>query len=213
VSIFVGPKRKQYTVHKDLLCKAVPFFRKAFSGAFGEATMGEIYLSDENDNPAAVELFIHWLYKGAIPSVPTEGLDRVSWEIMATNGTLAMLIPYHDLYYMAEKWCASLLKNEILEEIRNFHRDTATLIHPDLIVKGFVNTSESSPLRRYLADACAFAFSIGDKPKYVSVLCDSKQDVALGNELFQKLILLGDFGGAHDPDFKPASDYHEVVKL
>ncbi|MCJ1419905.1 hypothetical protein MMC32_006261 [Xylographa parallela] len=120
VSIFVGPKRKQYTVHKELLCKAVPFFCKAFGEAFNEAEMGEIYLSDENDNPAAVELFIHWLYKDAIPSVPREGIWRLSWEFMDTNGTLAMLRPYHDLYYIAEKWCAPLLKDEILDKFENF---------------------------------------------------------------------------------------------
>ena len=171
--------------------------------------MGEIYLSDENDNPAAVELFIHWLYKDAIPSVPREGIWRLSWEYMDTNGTLAMLRPYHDLYYIAEKWCAPLLKDEILDKIREFHRRTSTFVHPDLIVKGFINTSESSPLRRYLAQAGAFALKQNEKQTYLSKLCESNQDVAL--KILQKFVLLRDFGSAQNPDDFTEDDFRELI--
>ncbi|MCJ1286691.1 hypothetical protein MMC26_006037 [Xylographa opegraphella] len=103
VSIFVGPIRKQYTIHKDLVCNAVPFFSKTFEGVFHEAQSGAVHLTDDHESPAAFELFIHWLYTGVVPAVPMEDKNLASWESIEINGVLATLMAYHELYYIAEK--------------------------------------------------------------------------------------------------------------
>jgi hypothetical protein len=65
VSIYVGPNRKHYVVHKQLLTSQSDYFDKALNGRFKEAEEGKIHL--EEDDPAAVELLIGWLYRGVIP--------------------------------------------------------------------------------------------------------------------------------------------------
>ena len=96
VSLYVGRDLQHFTAHRALLCHKVLFFRKAFCGSFRESTAAEIELIDEN--PAAFELFMIWLYKG-LDAQPT-GLNEDGIEI------------YLRLYAMAEKWCAKDLMRD-----------------------------------------------------------------------------------------------------
>jgi hypothetical protein len=36
VTIYVGPKRKEFTIHKELICGSANYFEKAFDGNFKE---------------------------------------------------------------------------------------------------------------------------------------------------------------------------------
>ena len=104
ISILVGPTRKSFAAHKDLLCKLVPYFASAFSGAFAEARTSEIYLADED--PAAIEQFISWMYRGS------KGLTATSND----------LVPLVELYVLADMWCAPMLQNNLIDVlIDHFH--------------------------------------------------------------------------------------------
>jgi hypothetical protein len=46
VKVFVGGKRKEFAIHKDLLCHT-EFFRAAFQGDLKEAKEGIIYLPED----------------------------------------------------------------------------------------------------------------------------------------------------------------------
>ena len=87
VTLIVGPKRKTSPVHKALICRLLEYFKKAFSGNFQEAQKTEIYLAEEK--PAATELFIGGLYRGADALAATE----------------KSLDPLLELYLTADKWC------------------------------------------------------------------------------------------------------------
>jgi hypothetical protein len=65
VDVFVGPERKRYVVHKNLLTAQSDYFKKALTGSFMEAEENSIHLKEED--PAAVALLIGWLYLGVIP--------------------------------------------------------------------------------------------------------------------------------------------------
>lgn len=67
VIIYVGPERKRYLIHKDLLTKQSEFFDKALNGKFKEAEENSIYLEEES--PAAFDLLVGWLYQGRIPVI------------------------------------------------------------------------------------------------------------------------------------------------
>jgi hypothetical protein len=56
VSIYVGPDRKHYVVHKQLLTSQSDYFDKALNGNFKEAEENKIHL--EEDDPAAIGLMI-----------------------------------------------------------------------------------------------------------------------------------------------------------
>ena len=97
VTLFVGPKRKGFVVHRDLLCYLVPYFSKTFEGAFHESSVNETYLKEED--PSAVELFIGWLYRGKSGFKSTKG----------------NMVACFNLYVMADKWCLTSLRNSIME--------------------------------------------------------------------------------------------------
>jgi hypothetical protein len=67
VIICVGPERKRYLIHKDLLTKQSEFFNKVLNGNFKEAEENLIYLEEES--PAAFDLLVGWLYEGRIPII------------------------------------------------------------------------------------------------------------------------------------------------
>ncbi|MCJ1398012.1 hypothetical protein MMC11_001209 [Xylographa trunciseda] len=99
VVILVGPNRKRFSAHKDLLYCLAPYFEKAFNGPFMEATNGTILLED--DDPAAIEFFICWLYRGASALEPVD--DDFA--------------PLLRLYVLADMWDLPVLQNSIIDMI------------------------------------------------------------------------------------------------
>ncbi|KAH8687457.1 hypothetical protein BGZ60DRAFT_8157 [Tricladium varicosporioides] len=65
ITIYAGPERKSFVVHKSLLTSQSSYFDKALNGNFKEADENSITLEEED--PAAVGLLIGWLYRGIIP--------------------------------------------------------------------------------------------------------------------------------------------------
>ncbi|MCJ1435344.1 hypothetical protein MMC27_004716 [Xylographa pallens] len=119
VNLIVGPKRKSYPVHKDLLCRLSEYFNKAFNGAFQEAQQDEIYL--EGENPAAIELFIGWLYRG---------VDA----LRATQDGLATLL---ELYLTADKWCLQALQSAVIDSTQKWFER-----HPDKGLKALASLAK-----------------------------------------------------------------------
>ncbi|KAF7922963.1 hypothetical protein BELL_0476g00020 [Botrytis elliptica] len=134
VKLIVGPKRKEFTVHKKLVCDLCDYFRKAFCGPFKEAGEGIIYLAD--DSADAVGLFVEWLYRGKI-------------KFRRTHAHFNTLIK---LYLLTEKWCLYDLGNTVTDDIMNFFwEDTLSgscYLYPDVVNHIWNETEEKSPLRR-----------------------------------------------------------------
>lgn len=103
VSIYVGPERKHYVVHKRLLTSQSDYFDKALNGGFKEAEENKIHL--EEDDPAAVGLLVGWLYRGVIPGTGrkpgpfslymTGGVPPVYKPHAVPPGTLRSFVPYN----------------------------------------------------------------------------------------------------------------------
>ncbi len=100
VTIFVGSKRKEFMIHKDLICGTAEFFNKAFNGHFMEKD-GVMYLPD--DNPEAFTLFVDWLYRHKIPSGNSESYIHT----------------LYDLYIMANKMCLEDLMDATMDTIQD----------------------------------------------------------------------------------------------
>jgi hypothetical protein len=66
VDIIVGPKRKRFVVHEQLLTSRSTYFRDILRGS-NIGNKSKVYFDD--DDPAAVALFVGWLYRGTIPGV------------------------------------------------------------------------------------------------------------------------------------------------
>lgn len=101
VKLYVGPKRKEFGVHKSLLCKSSHFFDAALNGPYIEGQEGKMYLPE--DDPGAFSLYVEWLYRGSIRQGNTE----------------QHLHDLYDLYLLAEKICLIKLKNLTMDSIQN----------------------------------------------------------------------------------------------
>ena len=83
----------------------MPYFASAFTGAFAEASTSEIYLADED--PAAIEQFISWLYRGS-KGLSASGND---------------LVPLVRLYILADMWCTPTLQNNLMDFLIGYFRE------------------------------------------------------------------------------------------
>lgn len=85
VTIYVGPERKRYLIHKDLLTKQSEFFDRALNGNFKEAEENSIYLEEES--PAAFDLLVSLLYKGDVAAIgpPLGGFKAPEVEVVERN--------------------------------------------------------------------------------------------------------------------------------
>jgi hypothetical protein len=75
VTIEVGPEKKVYVMHKDLLVFYSDYFRAAFNGTFKEATEGKISLPDERED--VFDIFNHFIYSRRIADQTD---DELSWD-------------------------------------------------------------------------------------------------------------------------------------
>lgn len=105
VHLFVGPKRKRFHVHKDLLCDRSEYFRAMFECGYIETQNKEVFLTDET--ASAVELFITWIYGTAL---------RGPVDANESSAYLGLLV-------LSEKFLIEQLHNECIDLIRAYFRD------------------------------------------------------------------------------------------
>jgi hypothetical protein len=87
-----------YSLHRDLLYKRCPYFKKCFDGRFKEAKDKKAALNDES--PDTFDEVLRWIYSGIVP----EPQD---------NGDFMSLI---NTYILADRLCIEELKNSIVTE-------------------------------------------------------------------------------------------------
>ena len=97
VTLYVGPKRKRYRAHYGLLYVLVPYFKNLADQNCGTLEHDSLY----TEKPAAVDMFIVWLYRGP-EALPESGEDISS---------------YVDLYIMASQWGIRCLQNTVLDKL------------------------------------------------------------------------------------------------
>jgi hypothetical protein len=120
VTLYVGPTRKKFIVHKNLICDSSDFFKKAFTGNFVESKEGTINLSE--DDPDVISIFIHWLYTAVVPLGNAEDY----------------LHNLYELYFFADKVCLTVLKDATMDSIQDMslkHNFLEKLVAPDLVCK------------------------------------------------------------------------------
>ncbi|KAH6669005.1 hypothetical protein B0J14DRAFT_488100, partial [Halenospora varia] len=62
--LYVGPQMKLFRVHKELLCKKIPYVRKMFQGGFQEAQQNSATFSEDTEE--AFDLLMGWIYTDSV---------------------------------------------------------------------------------------------------------------------------------------------------
>ena len=105
VAVLVGPSRRKFTVHRDLLIRNCPYFAGCLrTNAFSEGQEKKVTLGE--DDPEAFSDLVTWLYRGRLQ--------------VAQNGSLASA-RLRATYILADKVCINTLKNHIMDMIRKVY--------------------------------------------------------------------------------------------
>ena len=150
VTIFVGPERHKFFVHKSHLESTSAFFRAALQNRWQKGKKREIVLPE--DKPDSVHQYLHFLYTGKIACHDLDAQSRSVHDDHDPEGDLLI-----DLYVLGEKYQDSCFKNALMDAIIS-KSDTAdpqglnwyfTKATVDDI---YNNTTSSSPIRKLVVD-------------------------------------------------------------
>ncbi|KAJ9611436.1 hypothetical protein H2200_004620 [Cladophialophora chaetospira] len=178
VTVHVGPKRKCFYLHRNLICERSPFMEKCLSkNRFSEGDKNELYLPE--DDPKAFAIVVDWIYRGKLPGMtPGGGFD---------------VIDMSSAYCMADKFGMEELQNGIMDCVRasfriglhhayseahnhNHHAATGNSVHSsqsnarDVSRLGIMSSLSSGQAER--AAAAAAASPEAARPNYAALsLC------------------------------------------
>ena len=132
VHIIIGAEKRDFTIHKGLICHYSKFFDAAFEGKFSEGSSGIVELRQES--VTTFEIVYIWLYSR---NLNNSGEER---DEDCTHRQLAEVFVFGDRYDMAA------LCNATLDEIiRLYEMKGNVLAEPLQYI--YENTLPSSPLR------------------------------------------------------------------
>jgi BTB/POZ domain len=132
VTVLVGPKRKVYSFHKDLLVERCPFFEKCLKDSYKEGRENQVYLAEES--PAVFDRFATFIYH-----------NRVDEIVTFPDNSLAVRA-----FALADKFCMPRFQNALIDAIACFHKKHTVFV-PDL---DFINDHVllNSKIKAFLID-------------------------------------------------------------
>jgi BTB/POZ domain len=140
ITVYVGPERREFKLHKLLVCTKSPYFDKCFNGNFAEAKTAECRFPE--DDSSAFEIFMNYLYTGQVP--------KDCSGITASERTDTALVSF---YLLADKL---LLPNEAktstINSLISWCKDQNSIIGPVAGQLVLNSTAEHCPLRRLVVD-------------------------------------------------------------
>ncbi|KAI4173157.1 MAG: hypothetical protein LQ343_003084 [Gyalolechia ehrenbergii] len=178
VIFHLGPKKKAYHIHRDLICSTSPIFQSHFGALETKTPTTDMYLPDHD--PKAFELFLSFLYRKQFPEIvpppppppsPAAANDNTSTttpqqdkDIHGAN--LSLLLTLH---FMAHDWSLPLLQNLTLDHISRYLGKTSTLFRSRQIALIYSKLQDpKAPLKRFAVDHfvwCVMKKSVGAKAR------------------------------------------------
>jgi hypothetical protein len=148
VKISIGPDKKIYTVHKDLICHYSEYFRTAYNGRWKEAE-GGVALDDVE--PEVFNIFIHWLYAQTLPKGVT-GLFGIAGIVDSDSHKRITINHFLSVksYVFGDRFMALNFKRIA----RNHHIDLKSESAPwyKHAIYAFANLQGDDPFLAYLVD-------------------------------------------------------------
>ncbi len=136
-NIYVGPKRKKFHLHKELLCARSGYFTRSLAGDFKEREEKAVYLPD--DDVASFELLVLWIYGSKLKA----------------PGNSEELSRYLAVYVMGEKFFMEGLRNAITDSVKACYLNASAKASPEQLEYLYNNTSATCQLRLLAARTAA----------------------------------------------------------
>lgn len=144
-----GDDKETFFVYNKFICHYSPFFDAAFNSSFIEGRTQEITMDE--CSPAAFQLFINWMYSCNHRIEPD---TIIGTSQMKTEALVA-------LWLLADRCLVSFLQNQALRALDQVREKTRYRIASSSAVV-YENTSDDSPLRRYLVRMIATSATMED---------------------------------------------------
>jgi hypothetical protein len=123
VDVFVGPSRRRWTLHANLLCHhSEPLAAQLLgdqspdalssnghSPSLGSPPEAPLTLDLPEEDPAGFELLVKWLYQGKLDSVSRLANDEQKYDYA---------VACHKLYLLCDRFELRQLKNQAIDEYR-----------------------------------------------------------------------------------------------
>lgn len=142
VTVHVGPKRKRFFLHRDLICSRSPFFEKCLKkDRFDEGYKNELYLPE--DDPKAFSIVVDWIYRSKLPNSRT---DPTTFDLSDMSAA----------YCLADKFSMEELQNGVMDAIRaSFRGREGEMCKPPnfaALALTHLTGPHKSPLKRFYVE-------------------------------------------------------------
>jgi hypothetical protein len=147
-TIEVGPNKKLYIIHKDLLAFYSDYFRAAFNGSFKEATQSKISLHDESED--VFDIVNQFVYSRVIADGKGE---KLSWDILIR------------VWVFGDKHMIPSLQNAVMDVLVKKNK-ADHFLPTNKISNIWENTLYSSPLRNFILDRAVYKLDVPNIRRY-----------------------------------------------
>lgn len=184
VTIWVGPERKRFLLHEELICARSKFFHSAFKSDFEESARKEMSMPE--DDPITFGHLVDWLYLRRVSCAYADedetdpesfGIDHPLWDRAETVRELQ----WAKLWVLADKIGDDALKLEaqhkyanILESFPSFPSSVEAVRYV------YENTLESAEIRRVLVDCTVRAYYQQQDTQVAALTMSASSDFAIG---------------------------------
>jgi hypothetical protein len=142
VNLYVGPQKDQFHVHKEILCKKIPYFEKMFKGGFKEATEDQATFPE--DLAESFDLLLGWVYHNSIrPPVTSRVEGTTNTSVQSWSAT--------NFYVLAEKLCLPGLQDQIVNEYMDCMSQENIVPGVVRIRSIYSTTPAGNPFRKFAA--------------------------------------------------------------
>ncbi|KAL8716508.1 MAG: hypothetical protein Q9225_006171 [Loekoesia sp. 1 TL-2023] len=217
VSFYVGPKKKAYPIHRDLICSISPIFKAHFGSLETKNPVTDMYLP--NHEPKIFEMFISFLYRGNFAEIiPRSQQESPNAEASATQdihgSNLDLLI---SLYFIARDWALQDLQNYTLDHISRYVSKNSVILRCSHIATIYEKIKNpKSPLRRFAVDHFVFVVmrkGVAAKTRQTYLVNRAGiENMAFVWDVLEGLIAMRKYPVPVEPAAKGKCAYHEHPK-
>lgn len=148
IDFYVGPERRQWSLHRNLLCHHSPYFESEFLGneaSKGPKRSGEHKIDLPDQDPAGFELLVKWLYQGTLDDT-SDMTDEKKYDYS---------VACHKLYLLCNKFEMPILKNESIDRYRQGLLEAQLVPDAEEINEIYRSSPVGSPFRKLMAQIAA----------------------------------------------------------
>lgn len=147
VDFYVGPERRQWSIHRNLLCHHSSYFETEFMGnevPKAQKKSGEQRLDLPDEDPAGFELLVKWLYQGRLDEMIN----------MTDEQKYDYSVACHKLYMLCDRFDLPL-KNEAMDRYRQGLQEAQLVPDAEEINDIYRSSPKGSPFRKLMTQIAA----------------------------------------------------------